>query len=125
MPNVRAYTMRNEAWEILKTVAFFHMGSDCAKCGRNCEKQLGLRHLDHIFPKSIWKDRILDPENVQVLCADCNRIKGVNSSDYRSEFIRSKAFQDDMRTAFIDRLAATIENQKKMLLQLRKLPERK
>jgi len=35
-------------------------------------------HVDHIYPRSTYPDLALDPDNLQVLCDDCNIGKGTD-----------------------------------------------
>ncbi len=113
--------MRDEALEILRRTARDFLGTSCAKCGVECGLQLGLLHMDHIYPKSIWPNRRYDPDNMQILCADCNRDKGTNSNDYRSEEHVQIGFQQSFRAAYINALAEVIEIQKKALILAKNL----
>ncbi len=113
--------MRDEALEILRCCAIEFLGTSCAKCGTDCTHQLGLLHMDHIFPKSIWPNRRYDPDNMQILCADCNRDKGTNSNDYRSAEQVQIGFQQAFRNSYINALATTIEDQKRLLILARNL----
>lgn len=52
----------------------------CMKCG-------DFEHLqiDHIYPKSIYPNRLWDLSNMQILCHSCNLEKGRSVKDYRTE----------------------------------------
>ncbi len=113
--------MRDEALETLREVAIDFLGTCCAKCGTDCAHQLGLLHMDHIFPKSIWPNRRYDPDNMQILCADCNRDKGTNSNDYRIEKHVQVGFQQSFRAAYINKLADIIQTQKGLLILAKNL----
>jgi len=113
--------MRSELIEILRSTARKFYNYTCAKC-----QVVGdTVQLDHIFPVSIWKERRFDPGNVQLLCADCNRIKGVNSSDYRSHQQQTHAVQMDFRNQFLSDVSIVIEHQKQLLTLARKLDAKK
>ena len=103
---------RIEAWEILRACVLRAFGPTCCHCGTNAQRP----QVDHIFPQSIWRERALDPDNMQVLCPDCNRIKGTNAVDYRSDEHKSTPFQDALRIDFINELSLVIEAQKKLLI---------
>ncbi|MFK8185415.1 MAG: HNH endonuclease [Phormidesmis sp.] len=44
----------------------------------NCKQPVLLKgaHIDHIKPISRYPNLALDPDNLQILCADCNLTKG-------------------------------------------------
>lgn len=46
----------------------------CRLCGRGPDMGVVL-HIDHIKPRSIYPELSLDPCNLQVLCAECNKTK--------------------------------------------------
>ena len=45
----------------------------CECCGM---MEVGAFHVDHIYPRSTHPELALDPQNLQVLCDDCNIGKG-------------------------------------------------
>jgi 5-methylcytosine-specific restriction endonuclease McrA len=48
-------------------------------------------HIDHIKPKSKYRHLAFDFENLQILCAECNIIKGDREEiDYRENDSRDK-----------------------------------
>ncbi len=55
-------------WQAVKYQTLKRHGRKCMVCFRtNIEI-----HVDHIKPRSLYPDLELDPENLQVLCRDCN-----------------------------------------------------
>ncbi len=54
-----------------------HYGSQCLNCGRRDDLV-----VDHVVP--IAKGGISEPDNLQLLCASCNRLKGKLVIDCRS-----------------------------------------
>jgi hypothetical protein len=67
-------------WLSLKIKVFKKYGRMCMKC----KSVKGEMHIDHIKPRSKYKDLELDFNNLQVLCKQCNMIKSnLNCNDYR------------------------------------------
>lgn len=58
-------------WLSIRYEAFAKCGSSCLVCGRNRKHGITL-HIDHIKPRSKYPELALDPNNLQVLCKDCN-----------------------------------------------------
>lgn len=49
-----------------------------------CKTTAGQMHVDHIRPRSLFPDLELDPDNLQVLCRDCNLGKSnLDDTDFR------------------------------------------
>ena len=63
----------------------------CEKCKKKCENNY---HIDHIVPVS--KEGTNNHENLQVLCAKCNREKHVNIIDYRKTGIDKQLFMQEV-----------------------------
>lgn len=44
----------------------------------NCQKLISIKgsHIDHIKPLSRYPDLVIAPDNLRILCADCNLSKG-------------------------------------------------
>jgi len=59
----------------------------CEKCKEQC---LDNFHIDHIRPVS--KGGLSDYDNLQILCADCNRRKHVDITDYRQSIENNQMF---------------------------------
>jgi 5-methylcytosine-specific restriction endonuclease McrA len=60
-------------------------GNRCEACGTSAQSGAEI-HVDHIKPRSIFPELALDPDNLQVLCKDCNVGKSnVYLTDWRSE----------------------------------------
>ena len=47
----------------------------CEACGMPASKQHPLQ-LDHIIPRHLAPERLMDRSNVRTLCGWCNRLKG-------------------------------------------------
>ena len=103
--------------ELLKRCALDVYGPECAKCGHVCARP----QLDHIEPRSHSDLRVLDPDNVQILCPDCNRLKADTHHDYR----RFESFRRALRIVYVNALAQEIENQRHMIELLTRAKEKK
>lgn len=60
-----------------------HYGEQCLNCGTNSKDDTLV--LDHII--SIAKGGLSEIDNLQILCAECNRLKGKLCIDCRSDTI--------------------------------------
>lgn len=57
-------------WRALRYAAIEKYGKLCMACGVSCQgKRL---HVDHIIPRKVRPDLMLDITNLQILCDDCN-----------------------------------------------------
>jgi hypothetical protein len=73
---------QSKVWSKLRKVIFKRDGRICALC-----KSTERLHIDHIFPRSKFPHLSLDPNNMQVLCRDCNIEKSnFNSCDFRKRY---------------------------------------
>lgn len=69
---------QSDNWKKLRYLALKYAGGRCALCGRSAKDGVTL-HVDHIIPLSKdWSQRN-NPDNLQVLCEDCN--KGKSNDD--------------------------------------------
>lgn len=70
-------------WKVLRYKILSKYGRQCMCCG----KSDGVMHVDHIKPiRKYWHLRLFE-DNLQVLCADCNRGKASwDETDFRSDF---------------------------------------
>ena len=67
-------------WKRLRYATLKKYERKCMCCGST----EGVFHVDHIKPLRRYWNLRLDPNNVQVLCADCNRGKGNwDETDFR------------------------------------------
>lgn len=70
---------QSSSWRQLRDAFMAASDKRCCKCGR-CEDL----QVDHIQPVSLYPDKALSWDNLQVLCGACNREKSNrNSLDYR------------------------------------------
>lgn len=70
-------------WKRLRYEALKKCGRACLVCGGG-PKDGKVLHVDHIKPRSLFPDLALDPDNLQVLCEDCNLGKSnTDSIDWR------------------------------------------
>jgi 5-methylcytosine-specific restriction endonuclease McrA len=76
---------RNPAeWARLRYETIAKRGNACECCGRKPPEVI--IHVDHIKPVSKFPDRSLDPDNLQILCADCNLGKNaIDQTDWREK----------------------------------------
>ena len=59
-------------WRAVRFEALKASDGRCCLCGRSKRTDGVTIHVDHIKPRSIRPDLQLDPDNLQVLCEDCN-----------------------------------------------------
>ena len=59
------------AWLKLRYKTLIRYDSTCMACKRP-KSQTGSLHVDHIKPRSKYPHLALDPENLQILCMECN-----------------------------------------------------
>lgn len=73
-------------WKALRKKATEYYGKQCHRCG---DSGYGVEiHVDHIKPKSKYPELAFDPNNLQILCRDCNFEKGAkDETDYRPDFM--------------------------------------
>ena len=81
-PLVRENDSAPTAWSKLRIHILDKYGRKCQCCGATPESGAVI-NVDHIKPRERYPHLALDPDNLQVLCADCNRGKGASETDYR------------------------------------------
>lgn len=69
-------------WRKLRLETLRRYGAKCQCCGATPATG-AVMNVDHIKPRKRRPDLALDPENLQVLCADCNHGKGNQEVDFR------------------------------------------
>lgn len=70
-------------WKVLRYKTLVRYGGVCQCCGSRRPPM----HVDHIKPVCTHPELCLDPENLQVLCDDCNLGKGSSDcTDWRWRF---------------------------------------
>jgi 5-methylcytosine-specific restriction endonuclease McrA len=56
----------------------------CVLCGRSAKDGVQIT-VDHILPKSVYRDRPVTADNLQTLCLPCNEGKGAtDQTDWRA-----------------------------------------
>ena len=71
--------LNSKEWKNLKKEAAKKYGEICLKCGSN-----NCINFDHVKPRKYYPELALDINNIQPLCAKCNKNKGNhNFTDYR------------------------------------------
>lgn len=66
----------SDEWQdIRKTVIDTHK-LKCICCAVNLQNTPNLVNVDHILPLKYYWDQRADPDNLQILCKDCNKAKG-------------------------------------------------
>lgn len=68
----RFYASR--AWKEVRYFVLQRDGATCACCGARASDGVCM-WVDHIKPRSVYPELQLDPENMRVLCDDCNQGK--------------------------------------------------
>ena len=81
LPATKFY--KTPEWRSLRYFTIKDRGNKCECCG--CGPDTGTPiHVDHILPRSIYTEHALNPDNLQVLCEDCNLAKSnTDTSDWR------------------------------------------
>lgn len=73
------------AWRTLRYRVLKEQGARCQCCGAT-PKSGAQMNIDHIKPRKTHPNLALDPDNLQVLCSDCNAGKGNwDSTDWTAE----------------------------------------
>jgi hypothetical protein len=67
--------LRTFAWRKLRMQAIKRYGRVCMCCGATPGTRAVI-NVDHIKPRRLFPQLALDPENLQILCHDCNHGKG-------------------------------------------------
>ena len=65
----------SEEWKALRQEAFREYGSQCLRCGNKNNLD-----VDHVKPRSKYPELELDLNNLQILCRECNCLKGCKDS---------------------------------------------
>jgi 5-methylcytosine-specific restriction endonuclease McrA len=74
----------SEEWRKVRYEVIKKAGGCCSACGRNYKEDRVKIHVDHIKPRSRFPQLELDPDNLQILCEDCNLGKSnVDFTDWR------------------------------------------
>lgn len=72
---------KKEPWLSLSAATFARYGSGCMKCGSKTDTR-----ATHVKTPTHYPDLKADPENLQVLCFECNVAKGCDDhTDYRPQ----------------------------------------
>lgn len=75
--------LKSIEWKKLRSEVIRQFGRKCMKCGTT-PKNPKHTHVDHIKCRKHFPELALDFNNLQVLCCNCNKIKGnKHSEDYR------------------------------------------
>ena len=73
----------SEEWKTLRNKVFQQYSAICMRCGNKSNLE-----VDHVKPRSIYPELELNIDNLQILCRDCNLLKGVKDSldwDFRKD----------------------------------------
>lgn len=74
---------KTDEWRYLRYLTLMESGGKCQCCGQRPSSGNPLQ-VDHIKPRSRWPWLQLDPNNLQVLCRDCNLGKSnIDDTDWR------------------------------------------
>ena len=95
-------------WRDLRYRALRKYGFKCMACGAEKSEDVVI-HVDHIDPISIYPERALDMDNLQVLCKDCNFGKSnIYRDDHRPKPIKTTRAQDETE---LSRLIETLRGE--------------
>lgn len=71
---------KSQEWLKLRYKVLSEYKATCMVCGATRKDGVKI-HVDHIKPRSLYRELELDFNNLQVLCSDCNKGKGNDYSD--------------------------------------------
>lgn len=74
--------MKSEEWFVLKAKTIAKYGCVCMKCKKTIKSWMQI-NVDHIKPRKYYPHLQNDPDNLQILCGNCNKEKGNGDTDYR------------------------------------------
>lgn len=76
---------RSREWLELRYRVLRNYEGKCMCCGQSPKKNKVILHVDHIKPRSKFPELELQYDNLQILCAACNRGKSnKDSTDWRT-----------------------------------------
>lgn len=82
IPSGKAFYDTDE-WRRLRYLAIRESAGRCQCCGTR-PSAINPLQADHIKPRSLYPWLALDPDNIQILCRDCNLGKGnIDCTDWR------------------------------------------
>lgn len=79
--------LQSPEWKAMRRYVVAFYGRTCMKCG-SLPKDKRKTNVDHIRPRKTHPHLALDFCNLQVLCRNCNKLKGNKYADYRPEYAR-------------------------------------
>lgn len=68
--------LRTGEWRRLRMVVIAKRGARCECCGASPRDGKTVINIDHIKPRKLFPELVLDESNLQVLCDACNHGKG-------------------------------------------------
>ena len=71
-----------KAWSKVRMQALLRDGGRCQACGKTVQDGVKMT-VDHIKPREQYPWLAYEVDNLQVLCADCNRGKGQQAYSFR------------------------------------------
>lgn len=75
--------LTSRAWKEIRLKVIAKYGGKCMKCGL-IPTNKSFINVDHIKPRKFFPELSLEFDNLQVLCARCNKNKGnTDQTDYR------------------------------------------
>ncbi len=81
-PNTDEF-LRSFEWRRVRMMVLERDGAKCSCCGRTASDNVTI-NVDHIKSRKRFPELALDPDNLQVLCSDCNHGKGNHfNTDWR------------------------------------------
>jgi 5-methylcytosine-specific restriction endonuclease McrA len=77
--------LRSAEWKKLRAQVIEKFGAKCMCCGFTSKHSHKI-NVDHIKPRKFYPELALNFDNLQVLCARCNKEKGnKHMTDYRNQ----------------------------------------
>lgn len=74
---------KKQAWSKIRIAVLAHYNSTCQACGATAAEGAKM-NVEHILPRERYPWLAFEFDNLQVLCAPCNKAKGQSEYDFRA-----------------------------------------
>ena len=109
--------LKNSQWAICREIIFKTYGTNCMRCAAT-KKEARSIQVDHIVPRHVRPDMTYRLVNLQVLCDECNRKKGVSENkdwdcregEWRDRLIRATKDHGDMISDYVKNMNPDLFN---------------